>query len=213
MKTRVKIDFVSDVSCPWCVIGLGALEQALHEVGGDIDAELHFQPFELNPQMPPEGQNIVEHLGQKYGSTPAQVAEKSEMIRERGAAVGFKFGPRERIYNTFDAHRLLHWADLEGRQRELKHALFTAYFTDGDNPGDPEVLVRAAVAAGLDGARAREILATDTYAAEVRAQEQFYQARGIHAVPSIIINDRHLIQGGQPAEIFARALRQIAAAA
>jgi predicted DsbA family dithiol-disulfide isomerase len=209
----MKIDFVSDVVCPWCAVGLGALEQALVRIGDDIEVELHFQPFELNPQMPPEGEDIVEHIGRKYGSTPAQVEQNRENIRLRGVEVGFTFrmDRRGRIYNTFDAHRLLHWAESEGRQVQLKHALLKAYFTDGENPASHDVLVKLAVAAGLDGARAAEILANGTYTAEVREREQFYTQRGITAVPSIIINDQHLIQGGQPSEVFERALRQIAA--
>lgn len=210
----MKIDFVSDVSCPWCAIGLKSLETALERIGPELPVELHFQPFELNPQMGPEGQDIAEHLGQKYGLTPEQLARNSEAIRERGASVGFTFtmGARRRIYNTFDAHRLLHWAGLEGRQLALKHALFKAYFTDGQDPSDHEVLVRVAGEVGLDAARARAVLTGGEYADEVREDERFYQQQGISAVPAVIIDDRHLIQGGQPAEVFEQALRQIAAA-
>ena len=213
----MKIDFVSDVSCPWCAVGLNALEQALARIGPGLQASLHFQPFELNPQMAPEGQEIVEHLSQKYGIDAAQVAANTEAIRQRGASVGFTFGigKRSRIFNTFNAHRLLHWAGLAGAapQRALKHALLKAYFTDGLNPSDPEVLVQAASAAGLDQAGARALLASDTHAADVRQAEAFYQQQGIHSVPAVIINDRHLISGGQPVEVFERALRQIAAEA
>lgn len=211
--TPLKIDFVSDVSCPWCAVGLNALEQALQRLDGEVQAELHFQPFELNPQMAPEGEDIVEHIGAKYGTSPADQARNKEGIRLRGEAVGFTFDmdKRQRIYNTFDAHRLLHWAALEGRQRELKHALFAAYFTDGEDVSRHDVLVRTAERVGLDGAQARAILAEGSYAAEVRAQQQFYTGHGIHSVPAVIINDRHLISGGQPAEVFEQALRQIAA--
>ena len=209
----MKIDFVSDVSCPWCAIGLHALEEALGRLGPEVQATLHFQPFELNPGMPPEGQDVAEHLAQKYGASPAQTEHNREAIRQRGQAVGFTFNmaQRSRIYNTFDAHRLLHWAGIEGRQVPLKHALFKAYFTDGLNPSDREVLAQLAGEAGLDVARAREILASDAYAQEVREQERWYQEQGIHSVPAVIVNDRHLIQGGQPAEVFEQALRQIAA--
>jgi len=209
----MKIDFVSDVVCPWCVIGLRALEEALTRIGDDVKAELHFQPFELNPQMPPEGQDISDHLAAKYGATPEQGERTREAIRARGEALGFTFrmDRRSRIYNTFNAHRLLHWAAIEGRQSALKHALFKAYFTDGENPGAHEVLVRAAGEAGLDTERARQVLESGAYAAEVREHERFYQELGIHAVPAVIIDDRHLIQGGQPVEVFERALRQIAA--
>jgi predicted DsbA family dithiol-disulfide isomerase len=212
MTARLKIDFVSDVSCPWCVIGLRALEQALERVGDTATADIHFQPFELNPHLPPVGQDITEHLVQKYGSTPEQLRRNQEAIRARGADLGFTFdlGKRSRVYNTFDAHRLLHWAELEGRQRELKRALFAAYFTDGRNPSDREVLVAVAAQAGLDSERAREVLESGRYADEVRAREQFYGQQGIQAVPSVIVNDRYLIQGGQPVEVFEQALRRIA---
>jgi len=215
MARPMKIDFVSDVSCPWCVIGLYGLEQALSRTNDLIDAEIHFQPFELNPAMPPEGQNIVEHVAQKYGATPEQSAANRAMIRDRAAQLGFTMAgtDQSRIYNTFDAHRLLHWAELEGRQAALKHALFEAYFTNGQNPGDPDVLVSAAEKAGLDGAAAREVLASGRYATEVRQAEQYWQSRGINAVPAIIIDGQYLISGGQPPEAFEQALRKIAAEA
>ena len=213
----MKIDFVSDVACPWCAIGLNALEQALARVAPDIQAQVHFQPFELNPKMAAEGQEIVEHLGQKYGIDAQQIAANTEAIRQRGASVGFTFGigKRSRIYNTFNAHRLLHWAGLQGEaaQRALKHSLLKAYFTDGQNPSDNAVLLAAASAAGLDVEAARQVLESDEFAAEVRQTEAFYQQQGIHSVPAVIINDRHLISGGQPVEVFEQALRQIAAEA
>ncbi len=215
MTAKMKIDFVSDVSCPWCVIGLKSLQAALQKVGDEVSVDLHFQPFELNPQMGPEGQDIVEHIVEKYGSTPADLARNQEMIRARGADLGFAFdmNRRGRIYNTFDAHRLLHWADGEGKQAALKNALFTAYFTEGRDPSDHAVLADVARSVGLDGERAKQILASDEFAAEVRAREEFYRKHGISAVPSVIINDRHLIQGGQPADVFERVLRQLAAEA
>lgn len=215
MTKTLKIDFVSDVSCPWCAIGLSALEQALDRVKGEVRAELHFQPFELNPQMGPEGQDVGEHLTQKYGSTPEQQAQIRETIRQRGEDVGFTFRRegRGRIWNTFDAHRLLHWAEEKGLQPPLKHALFKAYFTDGQDPSNHEVLVRVAGEVGLNVDEARELLASDRFAEEVREREQLYLQNGIHSVPAIIINERHLIQGGQPVEVFEQALRQIASQA
>jgi len=216
MTARLQIDFVSDVSCPWCAIGLGALERALARVAPDVQAELRFQPFELNPNMVPEGQDIEEHIREKYGSSPEQQAQMREMIRQRGEAVGFEFGIglRKRIYNTFDAHRLLHWAELQGlaQQRALKKALLKAYFTEGENPSEHQLLLRVVGAVGLDVARAREILTGDEYAAETRSREKLYLDAGIHSVPAIIINNQHLISGGQPVEVFERALRQIAGA-
>ena len=212
MGTPIKIDFVSDVSCPWCVIGLKSLEQALDNLGELVDAEIHFQPFELNPQMPPEGQDLDEHLLQKYGATPEQFAGTRQAIRDRGEELGFLFrmDRRDRIYNTFDCHRLLHWAGEEGRQLDLKLALFRAYFTDGQNPGAREVLLQAVADVGLNVERAREILETQAYEEEVRALQRHYQQAGISAVPAVVINDRYLIQGGQPVATFESALRQIA---
>lgn len=212
MANHLKIDFVSDVSCPWCAIGLKAVEQAIAHVGPDIKVELHFQPFELNPQMPAEGEDATEHLTRKYGSSPEQLAANREAIRARGAALGFTFNQRDRIYNTFDAHRLLHWAAQERNSSELKlkNALLRAYFTDGDDVSSHANLIRIAGTAGLDVDRARQILETGEFTDEVRKQEQHYLNSGITSVPAVIINDRHLISGGQPAEVFEQALRHIA---
>ncbi|WP_049621014.1 DsbA family oxidoreductase [Frateuria defendens] len=212
---NLQIDFVSDVVCPWCAVGLNALERALEDVKGELQAELHFQPFELNPGMGPAGEDIAEHLSRKYGLTPAQLKQNQDVLAERGAAVGFAFDldKRQRTYNSFDAHRLLHWAGLEGRERELKHALLGAYFTEGQDISAHAVLAEAAAKAGLDPAQARAVLEQGRYAEEVRQQERHYQAQGIHSVPSVIVNGRYLIQGGQPPEVFAEALRKIAAEA
>lgn len=214
MPKPMKIDFVSDVSCPWCIIGLRGLEEALERTRDVVDAEITFQPFELNPQMGKDGQHIGEHIAEKYGATPEQSAANRATIRERAADLGFTMamGADSRIYNTFDAHRLLHWAELEGKQAALKLALFQAYFTDRQDPSDHGVLVALAEKVGLDPERAAEILASDAYAREVRDAEQLWQARGITSVPAIVINDRHLISGGQPPELFERAIREIAAA-
>ena len=212
--THLRIDFVSDVSCPWCAIGLASLEQALERTRGEVEAELHFQPFELNPQLGAEGEDAVAHLQKKYGMPVEQVAANQEAIRRRGAELGFTFDMerRRRVYNTFDAHRLLTWAEVEGRQRELKHALLRAYFSEGRDVSDHETLAAIAGEAGLPVAGAREILGSDAYADDVRTVEQFFQQQGIHAVPAVIVERRHLISGGQPVEVFERALREIAAA-
>jgi len=209
----MRIDFVSDVACPWCAVGLNALERALEDIGDDIEIELHFQPFELNPTMAPEGEDTVSYLARKYGLTSQQIALNQAAIRDRGAAVGFSFGPRSRVWNTFDAHRLLCWAETAGHQRELKHALLEAYHTDDRNPGAHDVLLDLVAEVGADVETAREILAGDAYADEVRDRERFWQQAGISAVPSVIVDQRHLIQGGQPPEVYERALRQIAAEA
>ncbi len=204
----MKIDFVSDVACPWCAVGLYSLERALERLGGEVPVTLIFQPFELNPTMPPEGEDAIEYLARKYGRTPQELAQSREVLRQRGAAVGFTFGERPRVWNTFDAHRLLHWARLEGRQRELKRALLKAYHTDGENPSAPEVLLRLVNEVHLDVERARSILDSKEYTSEVRARERYYHELGVHAVPSVIIDDRQLIQGGQPPEVFEEALRK-----
>lgn len=206
----MKIDFVSDVACPWCAVGLNSLEIALSRLEGSVSAQLQFQPFELNPSMPPGGEDAIEHLSRKYGASREQLAASRRTLRERGASVGFEFGDRVRVWNTFDAHRLLHWAGLQGRQRELKHALLRAYHTRGENPGAPDVLLRCAVEAGLDPEQARDVVESDRYAHDVREREAYYQELGIRSVPSVIVDGRHLIEGGQPPEVFEQALRQIA---
>ncbi|CAD5370263.1 Thioredoxin domain protein, DsbA family [Rubrivivax sp. A210] len=210
----MKIEFISDVACPWCAVGLHALERALERMGGEIAVEIEFQPFELNPTMAPEGADAGDYLKAKYGMNDAQLAHNRGVLRERGAAVGFAFGERARVWNTFDAHRLLLWAGREGpagSQRALKHALLQAYHGEGRNPGAPDVLLELAAAAGLDADRARELLASDALADEVREAEQFWQRAGIQSVPAVVIDRKHLISGGQPPEVFEQALRQIAA--
>ena len=219
MTASLKIDFVSDVACPWCAIGLGALEKAIANIGDEIDTQIHFQPFQLNPDMPPEGQDITEHLTQKYGSSAEQQAQTYEAIRQRGEPLGFEFrlGGRGRTWNTFDCHRLLHWAgelglDAAGEsiQKLMKKAMLASYFTYGLNPGDRTVLLDVVTKLGLDTTRASAILDSDEFTPEVRARQRFYAANEIHAVPAVIINDRHLISGGQPVEVFEQALRKIA---
>jgi predicted DsbA family dithiol-disulfide isomerase len=209
MTKPLTVDFVSDIACPWCAIGLASLQLALERLGDKVDAHIAVHPFELNPRMGPEGEPIVEHLARKYGRTPEQLAETQAMIRERGASVGFQFGPRTHIYNTFDAHRLLHWAGLEGKQLALKQALLRAYHGEGKNPGDHDVLIGVAQSVGLDAARARVVLQDGEYADEVRAEEQNNQAMGIQSVPAIIFNRRYLVSGGQPVETFEQVIEQV----
>jgi predicted DsbA family dithiol-disulfide isomerase len=213
----MKIEFVSDVACPWCAVGLHSLEKALARIGEEIGPiELEFQPFELNPEMPSEGADTIEYLGAKYGIDEAQIRANQAAIRERGAAVGFTFGERRRVWNTFAAHRLLWWAAQEGRPgqpRALKHALLQAYHGEGRNPGAPDVLLDAAAAVGLDPARASQVLASDEFIPEVRAAEVLWLKSGIDAVPAVVIDRRQLIQGAQTPEVFETALRQIAALA
>jgi predicted DsbA family dithiol-disulfide isomerase len=213
MATPLRVDFVSDIACPWCVIGLRSLMSALEKIGDEVETEICFHPFELNPAMPPEGQNTTEHVREKYGSTPERSAQVRQVIKDTGESLGFKFnyGPDSRIWNTFDAHRLIHWAGLEGKQLEMKEALFKANFTDQLSTSDHQVLARTAKEAGLDERKARRVLASGEYADEVRKGQDVWRNRGIHAVPSIVFNQRWMIQGGQPPEVFEQAIRQILA--
>jgi predicted DsbA family dithiol-disulfide isomerase len=216
MTTALKIDVVSDVACPWCAVGLFALQRALANLHGSVHAELRFLPFELNPNLHADGEDLGAYLSQKYGSTPEQQAQIRDMIAARGAEVGFTFGPqgRGRIYNTFDAHRLLDWALGFGNdaQLRLKVALLQAYQGRAERINDAEVLLRAVEEAGLDRAAAQAVLSSDAHAQEVRNAEQWSRDVGIHSVPAFIINDRYLISGGQPVEVFEQTLREIAAA-
>jgi predicted DsbA family dithiol-disulfide isomerase len=212
MVTTLKIDIVSDVSCPWCIIGYQALNQALDNLSPEVKADISWQPFELNPNMPPQGQDIVEHITEKYGISVEQSEQNRAMIKQRGLEVGYEFGHRGggRIYNTFDAHRLLHWAGEEGKQTELKLALFDLYFQQSGDPSDHSQLLQVVEKVGLDKAQASAILASDKYTDEVRAAQRLYQANDISSVPAVIINNKHLISGGQPAAVFEQALREIA---
>ena len=213
MKQTITIDLVSDVACPWCAIGLSSLQLALSRLDETVDAQIAVHPFELNPQMGPDGETIVDYLGKKYGRTPEQIAETQAMIRERGASVGFVFGSRDHVYNTFDAHRLMHWAGIQGKQVPLKMALLRAYHSDGKNPGNQEVLVEAAQSVGLDAEEARSVLQSGEYADEVRAEERKYQAMGIQSVPAFIFNNRYLVSGGQPVEAFEQVIERVLAEA
>jgi predicted DsbA family dithiol-disulfide isomerase len=208
---KLHIDIVSDVSCPWCIIGYKGLEKALINVSDKISADITWMPFELNPNMPEEGQEIVEHITQKYGISVEQSEQNRAAIKQRGLDVGYQFGNRGggRIYNTFDAHRLLHWAENQGKQTALKLALFDLYFQQSGNPNDHEQLLDVVEKIGLDRAQAKIVLDENTYAEDVRAQQQQNQQMGISAVPAFIINKKFLISGGQPAETFEQALIEI----
>jgi len=209
-KPRLDIAFVSDVACPWCAIGLASLDQALARLKGDVEATVRFEPFELNPDMGADGTEVVPYLARKYGRTPEQIAQTQARIRDHGAAVGFAFGARNHVWNTFDAHRLLHWAGLEGRAPELKRALLRAYHGEGRNPGAKDVLVDLAGKVGLDTARAKAILESDEFSPEVRARERYWRERGVNGVPYVVVNDAYAIEGAQPPEAFEQALRRIA---
>ena len=214
MPKTLRIDFVSDVVCPWCAVGLASLELALRRLQGEVEAELHFQPFELDPDMPAGGMDVAENLKRKYGMSDAQLAENQARIRDRGAELGFTFDfNARRTWNTFDAHRLLHWAEVEAPERQLplKRALLVANFSEGRDISDHAVLVEVAAGVGLDAGRARTVLESGEFADAVREAEKFFQGLGISSVPAVIVERKHLISGGQPPEVFERALREIAA--
>ena len=212
--TRLRIDFVSDIACPWCAIGLAGLQAALVRLGDRVQADIHLQPFELEPSMPFEGVDAGEHLMRKYGIDEAQLQANRAAIRERAAALGvtIAYRPGTRVWNTFDAHRLLHWAALHdsGRTLALQNALFHAYFADNENVADHAVLVRLATEAGFDADDARRMLQSGEYADDVRALERRYQQDGIRSVPATIVDNRYLISGGQPPEVFQRTLDELA---
>ncbi len=215
MPTPLKIDFVSDVACPWCAVGLAELELALARLRATLQIDLEFQPFELNPNLAPEGQDMAEHLSQKYGASPAQLAQTSEQIRARGEALGFHFdfAKRTRIYNTFDAQRLLYWTKEDRElQRTLKWALLKAYFTQGKDVSQQQILHEVAVDCGVNPTDVDAVLYSTRYTHEVQEREAFYRQRGIQAVPSVIIGERHLIQGAQSHTVYEQALRRIAEA-
>jgi predicted DsbA family dithiol-disulfide isomerase len=210
----LRIDFVSDVACPWCAVGLHSLQQALQRLPPEIPVSLHLQPFELNPDMGPAGEDTVAYLSAKYGIDAAQIARNQAVIRERGAAVGFHFGERSRVWNTFDAHRLLAWAGTLGGDAawRLKRALLQAYHGEGRNPGSREVLLALVAALGLPVDAAAAVLDSDRHADDVRTAEREWQQAGIRSVPSVVIDRRHLVQGGQPPEVFEQVLRRLAGA-
>jgi predicted DsbA family dithiol-disulfide isomerase len=211
-RPHLDLSFVSDVACPWCAIGLAALDQALERVRGDIDVTVHIEPFELNPDMGPEGDEVVPYLARKYGRTPEQIAQTQARIREHGAAVGFTLGERKHVWNTFDAHRLLHWAGFEGRAHALKRQLLLAYHGEGRNPAATDVLVESAKAVGLDPARARAIAESREFEPDVRERERHWVQMGVSGVPLVVVNNRYAIEGAQSPENYEQALRQIAAA-
>jgi len=212
----MRIDFISDVACPWCAIGLASFERALAALGPEAAGiELHFQPFELNPGMAPEGADAAQYLKAKYGMGDEQLAANRANIAARGAALGFTFGERAHVWNTFDAHRLLHWAGLQSAAAQLamKRALLKAYHGEGRNPAAREVLLEAAAAAGLDAGEAAAVIDdTACFADEVREAESEWQQAGIRSVPSVVIDRRFLVAGGQPPEVFEDALRRRLAA-
>ena len=209
---KLRIDLVSDVACPWCAIGYRRLEQALETLQGEVEVELVWQRFELNPDMPPEGEPILEHLCRKYGKDAASIEHTQGEIITLAEQLGlnFRLARERRAHNTFDAHRVLAWAAEQGRETELQLALFDAYFGEAKRPSDPEVLREAALRAGLDGDEAEAIARSDHYADAVRAAERQFMEAGVSAVPAFVLGGRYLISGAQPPETLADAIRQVA---
>jgi len=206
----ITVDIVSDVVCPWCIIGYKKLEKAMKQFEGRARFELAWHAFELNPNMPPEGQDVNEHLAQKYGTTPEQSKANRQRLKDAGAGLDFDFNYNDgmRMVNTFDAHRLLHWAGETGKQTALKLALFKAHFTDGKNVSDHDVLVEIASSVGLDEDRARDLLTNNLYAEDVRTVEEQWQDRFITGVPAIIFNGKFMVPGAQEPETFANIIEQ-----
>lgn len=209
---KLRIDLVSDVACPWCAIGFKRLEQALDMLDGEVEVELVWQPFELNPDMPPEGEPILEHLCRKYGRDADSIDQTQREMMTLAEELGLNFrGARERrAHNTFDAHRVLAWAAEQGRETELQLALFDAYFGEAKRPSDPAVLREKAEQVGLDGDTAEAIARPDRYADTVRAAERRFRDAGVHAVPGFILDGRYLISGAQPPATLADGIRQVA---
>lgn len=211
-SSTLRVDIVSDVVCPWCVIGFRQLEQAAARTGATLD--VHWHPFELNVNMPPEGQNIREHVAEKYGASPEDSAKARGMMTTLGEELGiaFRFAEDSRIVNTFQAHQLLAWAGTLGRESDLKLALFSAYFTEGRDVSDEAVLLDVAASTGLDRDEAARVLTKKTHAQEVREREELWVSRGVQGVPAMIFNERHLVTGAQGADNYARILEHLAVA-
>lgn len=209
---KLRLDIVSDIVCPWCVIGLANLETAIAATADDVPVEITFHPLQLNPGLPPEGESIADNMARKYGITPEQARERGGGVKAAAQKAGIAMAGRpQRLYETFDAHRLLHWARVQGRQMALKHALFDSYFEQGRNVADRDVLADAAVAAGLDRAEALKILSTGAYAAEVHDDEIEWRSEGITSVPTIVIDREFIISGAQDPDRIERALRKLSA--
>ncbi|WP_062064565.1 DsbA family oxidoreductase [Cellvibrio sp. OA-2007] len=206
---KLRIDIVSDVVCPWCIIGYRQLERALAETATPY--ELHWHPFELNPDMPTEGQNLREHLVEKYGLTKEQSEANRTNIAAVGAELGFefRFSDDMRMHNTFNVHQLLHWAEQQGRKHDLKQALFAAHFTHRRNLSDDTVLADVAAEIGLARDEALAVLKDQRFANDVRIAEKFWIDAGIRGVPAIVFNQRHLVTGAQGTENYIQILTQL----
>nr|WP_237709631.1 DsbA family oxidoreductase [Microbulbifer agarilyticus] len=210
-KLPLRIDIVSDVVCPWCVIGYYRLQQALDKFEDTIDSKINWLPFELNPDMPSEGQNLREHIVEKYGTSPEESTAARERLTKLGADVGFHFDyfDEMRMVNTFNAHQLLHWAVGEGKQHALSLQLFTDFFSHRRDVSAFDVLIAAAECVGLNGFAARDVLAQQTYANEVRQLEQGIVSKGVRGVPLFVFDGQYALSGAQEAATFEAQLQRI----
>jgi predicted DsbA family dithiol-disulfide isomerase len=209
----LRIDFISDINCPWCALGLAALDAAIQQLGDELALDIHCQPFELNPQLPAEGVKLKDYLQQKYSMGDAQIRSVHDTIAARGRELDFTFAEREFLWNSFNCHRLLYWAEREysaEKQLQLKRALMQAYQGEGRDISQQEVLLNVVASIGLDNNRAEKILASDEFVQAVRNLQQEWTNAGISAVPSVVINRQHLLQGAQTPEVYVQALREIA---
>lgn len=206
----IKVDIVSDVVCPWCIVGLRQLQIAVEATR--IEVDIHWHPFELNPKMPDIGQNLREHICEKYGTTVEQSIEARERLTAVGNELGFnfQFGDQSRMVNTFKAHQLLHWANLQGQEHALKVALFSAYFTEQLDINDSEILIGVIESMGLDAEEAKSVLADGRYNDVVRSEQQLWTSRGITGVPAMVFNDQYLVTGAQGVENYTQMLNKIA---
>jgi predicted DsbA family dithiol-disulfide isomerase len=207
----LQVDIVSDVVCPWCIIGYKQMMKALASLPGQFDVTIRWHPFELNPGMPAEGQDLREHLAQKYGATPEQSQGARARLSALGESLGFTFDYFDgmRMVNTFRAHQLLHWAAEEGRQTALKLALFEAFFSCREDVNDPGLLADVAGRAGLDAAQASAVLSDQRYAQAVRDEQQYWLDQEVHAVPTFYFQQQYIVPGAQEAEAFVRLLQKI----
>lgn len=211
MNGKIKVDIVSDVVCPWCVIGYKRLDQAITERGLQDRVEIEWQPFEINPDMPPDGEELGAHTARKYGSTPEDSLRFREQMMTLGEELGFAFDFFEgmHIVNTRDAHVLLEYAKEEGRQTELKLHLFELYFNQHKDVSDRKILHGAIRRIGLDVDVAFARLEDEDARNHVQQQEAFWQRRGISGVPTMIFNQSKGLVGAQPVGVYKEVLEEL----
>lgn len=211
MSNKVQLDIISDVVCPWCIIGYKNLQQAIDELGAADKIELQWQPFELNPNMPPEGQDLREHVAEKYGSSLAESNQARINIRARGEEVGFTFNffDEMKIVNTRDAHVLLEYAHELGKQTDLKLRLFSAAFTEQKDVSNRDTLLDEIASIGLDRVTASERLDVQAYRDQVINQERQWQQAGVSAVPTVVFNRSSAMSGAQPVEAYKEVLQEL----